>query len=159
MARPQFQLIGHVVHVDTATIGPIVRTALYRATRLVTLAIVIPAAFLAFALIRFSLNLVSGLAGVSSAKKHPSAVRDHLNDVLAQVAAKKLLSAGQTAVTSARVRDSAGDIYPVRIEGRFLSGHITYGDSVLLRLRVVDGINVVTDGENYTSREPIRLLA
>jgi hypothetical protein len=101
--------------------------------------------------------LVGSLAGGKTATKRPGAFGDYVSDVLAHLTANRLRDSGQTRITSARIRDSAGHVFPVRIEGHFVSGAITYGDSVILRLRVVDGVNVVTDGENHTTHEAIRL--
>jgi hypothetical protein len=121
------------------------------------LIIFIPAVLLVFAIVRFSLNLIAQFSGRGASKKPPGPIADYFGAVLAHLTANKLHSAGAAQITAARIRDSAGAIYPVRIEGHFLSGSITYGDSVVLRLRVVDGVNIVTDGENRTTGEPIRV--
>jgi hypothetical protein len=155
--RPQFQLTGRVVHVDTGGIGPVARGQAERVLRAAWFVVVVPAFLIFLAIIRFSLALVGNFTGSKSTTRRPSALGDYASDVLAHLTANHLRFSGQTQIMTARIRDSAGQVFPVRIEGHFVSGAITYGDSVILRLRIVAGVNVVTDGENHTTHEAIRL--
>jgi hypothetical protein len=119
--------------------------------------VVLPALFIAVAFIRFSMALLRSLLGERSRPRRQSATEDYLSDVLAHLTANRIGSAGQTPITFARIRDSDGQIVPVRIEGHFASGAITPGDAVTFRFRIVDGVYIATDGENHTTRDAIRL--
>jgi hypothetical protein len=108
-------------------------------------------------IIRFSMALIGSFVGNESRPNRPGAVGRYLRDALAHLTAKHIASSGQTPITDARIRDSAGQLFPVRVEGHFISGAITRGDWVTLGLRIIDGVNVVTNGENHTTHQSIRL--
>lgn len=90
-------------------------------------------------------------------QRQPSPLGHYFSNTFAGLTAQHITSAGQTQVIHARIRDSVGQVFPVRIEGCFVSGAIAHGDSITFGLRIVDGTYVVTDGQNHTTREAIRL--
>jgi hypothetical protein len=153
----QFQLTGHVVHVGTGAIGPVVRSRTNRLLRSAGFLFVVPAILAAAAIVRVSIALVGRFTLNKPLAKPPGVLADYLSDVFAYLTARRIGSSGQTPITSVRIRDSAGQVFPVRIEGHFVSGAIAYGDSITLRLRIVDGVSVASNGENHTTREAIRL--
>lgn len=153
----RFQLTGRVLHVDTGPIGPVVRSRIHRLLRLAGFLFVVPVLLVATAIIRVSMALAAGLSVDKPLAKRPGVLGDYLSDFFAYFTAEHIRSSGQTLITSARIQDCAGQIFPVRIEGHFVSGAITHGDSITLGLRIVDGVNIVTGGENHTTREAIRL--
>lgn len=157
MARPQFHLTGHVVHVDARGAGPVVRSSAHRVLRVAAFTLLVSGLVIVVSIVRFTMALVGSFLGNSSPAKRPGAFGRYLGDALAHLTSTHLASSGQTQITDARIRDSAGQLFPVRVEGHFVSGAITRGDLVTLGLRIIDGVNVVTDGDNHTTHEAIRL--
>ena len=151
----QFELSGQVIHVDGGMPGPVVRSRVHTILRFAGLIVFIPVLIAMVAFVRLSNALVSGVLGHKRFPKRSGVLGDFVGDLVAHLAATRLASSGQTPVANARIRDSAGRVYPVRIEGHWLSGAITHGDSVTLRLRIVDRINIVMGGMNHTTHEPI----
>lgn len=156
MARPRFQLTGHVVHVGPAATAPAARSTGLRILRWAGVAVVVPAAIIAVGIIRFTFGLARALAGQTTSKK-ATPLNHYGRNILVGWVLTRVESAGQIQVTHVRVRDSAGQIFAVRVEGHFVSGAIAAADSVTFRLRQANGVYVVTDGDNHTTREPIRL--
>lgn len=157
MGAAQFQLVGRVIHVDAPVMGRRLRTISSKVLRLIVVCIIIPALMIGVAIFRLSVSLAASLVSVKSAPAHPGFFRDYVRDVLSHLTAKWIGEAGECRIVVVRVRDSANQIFPVRFEGQFVSGAVTAGDRVTVRMHVVEGVNLVTDGSNHTTGEAIRL--
>lgn len=145
--------------VDARGTGPVVRSPLVRALRVGAVLILVPTLFVTVVLIQMAMAIISSFMGRPDKQARPGTLRRYLGEALGHLTADRIRASGHAPITDVRLRDSAGQVFPLRVEGHLMSGALTPGDRVTIALRIVDGVYIVTGGDNHTSRQAIRIRA
>lgn len=151
------KLTGRVVQVGPSTSGPVLRNWQVAMLWGIVMLIFLPIVIVGAAVLKFSLSLVGSFLGTYKSSGERGFFMEYLNETLAHLTAERLGKVGVTLISVARIRDASGRTVPVRFEGHPISGGVSVGDDVTVRLRDLGGVYVVVGGGNLSTGEPIRL--